>query len=227
MATSGQSTATPAPPGYYVPGSGATAALAAPVGSYVATIGSAAAEPCPADSESYGGSPACRALAEGAVGSTGVASPQFTANADFNLGMVGNGPSSLAFTLQNFSNDLGFADKVSDLTLLSYAFTGLDAGFFSLGGFTPGTVLHEGDLLNLLLSFDPTHAGVFSATLQFFTDQYASFGADGKTFSYTVTATVAAVPEPPALALAFSGLGALGWLARRKAQRRKGRADAG
>jgi hypothetical protein len=217
VSQAGQSAATPAPIGHYVDAVGASSATAAAAGFYVRTIGALAASPCAGGSESYGGSPACRAVLETADALPDVVSPQFKLDdGNFDLGTL-NGDSSKSFSIKNDSSELGFADKVSDLTLLSYEITGSEASFFNLSGFTPGMILHEGELSTLVLFVDPSYTGPLSATLQFFTDQFASFGTSGMTFTYQITGTVAStVPTPASLGLLVSGLGSLTWWSRRK-----------
>ena len=78
--------------------------------------------------------------------------------------------------------DLG---NLTDLTMLSAIVTGPDSGMFSLGQFTPGSVLSAAAAIDLELLFDPHgQAGSFQATLQLTTDQGAALGTAGQVFTY-------------------------------------------
>ncbi len=78
--------------------------------------------------------------------------------------------------------DLG---NLTDLTMLSAIVTGPDSGMFSLGQFTPGSVLSAAAAVDLELLFDPHgQAGSFQATLQLTTDQGAALGTAGQVFTY-------------------------------------------
>ena len=146
---------------------------------------------------------------------------------------------SLPLHISNASTDSNGGDTtLTDLTLLSAQITGTDGDLFSVVGFTPGAVLHEGDSLDLEIAYNGTGTtGDKSAVLTILTDEGAALGADGNAFVYQITATfplalpslgnalttqvsVSSVPEPGSLALlAIAGLflGGLTW--RRRALR--------
>jgi len=112
---------------------------------------------------------------------------------DFGDVVIG-GNGQLMLDITNITTD-GNLGALTGLTLLSYTITGPDAVEFSLDGFTPGQVLQAGDLLNLLVNFDPLFPpGVKNATLTFLTDQDAVFGQAGLSFSFNLTGLAA--PEP-------------------------------
>ena len=61
------------------------------------------------------------------------------------------------FTIGNATLDPnGGNHTLTDLTLLSYKFTGANAADFSLSGFTPGEVLGKGITDDFTLAFNPT-----------------------------------------------------------------------
>ncbi len=117
---------------------------------------------------------------------TGVG-PVFAASSaalDFGPQEIGQ-MATLPLSLLNDSldNDGGNA-SLTNLTLLSASISGPDADWFSLSGFTPGTVLGRGSSLGLSVDFTATGpVGAKQATLTFVTDQGAALGATGQSFS--------------------------------------------
>lgn len=136
------------------------------------------------------------------ISGTGVG-PEFGAsqpvNSTIDFGNVMLGLHTLPLMVSNVTLDSALlGNALVGLTLLSYAITGPDAADFGLAGFTPGTVLSPGDDLNLLVQFNAMLPfGPRNATLTFFTDQNAAFGASGSSFSFNLQANV--VPEPSSL----------------------------
>ena len=119
---------------------------------------------------------------------------------DFGDVVIGSN-GQLTLDISNISTDPNGGDTtLTDLTLLSAIISGPDMAEFSIDGFTPGTVLGQGDLLNLILNFDPLFPpGQKFATLTILTDQGAPFGQAGASFVYNLTG--AAVPEPASIAV--------------------------
>ena len=101
------------------------------------------------------------------------------------FGVVESGQTSLqSLQVSNVTPD-GDLGNLTDLTLLSASLTGPDASLFSLGLFTPGTVLSAAEALSLDLVFNPPgQAGAYQATLQLTTDQGTALGAVGQLFTY-------------------------------------------
>jgi hypothetical protein len=121
---------------------------------------------------------------------------------------------SLFLNVSNASTDPnGGNPALTDLTLLNAEITGSDSGLFLIVGFTPGTVLHQGDLLTLEITYNGTGAhGERSAMLTIVTDEGVAIGASGDAFTYQITASLA--PEPSSLVLLAVGglfLGGLTW----------------
>ena len=132
----------------------------------------------------------------------GTISPVSTASASLRLD---NSTSSNPFLPENFIG----------LTLENFTITGPDAPFFSLSGFTLGEVLGAGESAPMQVQFTPDGTlGAKTATLTFQSDQGAAFGANGETFSFTLTGK-AAVPEPAASALVAFALACFGFARRR------------
>ncbi len=95
--------------------------------------------------------------------------------------------------IQNLTlDDLG---NLTNLTILSAILSGIDASYFSIIGFTPGTVLGKNGYLDLLIrATNPEWRFAYRyATLTLVTDQNAAFGASGNTYVYNLTAYM--VPE--------------------------------
>ncbi len=238
VATSGQSAATQATPGSFVSTTGASAATLASAGSFVSTSGASAATlaspgtfvsisgavqagPCLGDSTSYGGSVACRAGVD-LVANT--VSPVFDSTyglgGNFDLGILDVGTSTtFGFDVFNTSMDLGFADPLTDLTILDMTFTGLNADYFSLESFLPRLLLHEGNSQAINFLFNAPNPGSFDVFLTISTDQFAPLGGTGEEFSYQLTGS-ALVPVPaPASSILFM-LGLLGIFGRHRLARK-------
>lgn len=126
----------------------------------------------------------------------------------------------LTLDISNISTDPNGGDTtLTDLTLISAVISGPDGAEFSIDGFTPGTVLSQGDVLNLVLNFDPLFpAGDKFATLTILTDQGAPFGLAGASFIYDLMGV--AVPEPASMVVfglcTIGGLGFYRWRRRRQ-----------
>jgi hypothetical protein len=122
---------------------------------------------------------------------------------------------SLFLNISNASTDPnGGNTTLTDLTLRTAEITGPDGGLFSIGGFTPGAVLHESGLLSLEIAYNGTgEHGPRSAMLTIVTDEGVAIGAGGgNVFTYQISASLA--PEPGTLVLlAIAGLflGSLTW----------------
>ena len=126
----------------------------------------------------------------------------------FDFGEVAIGEvAEQALTLYNVTSD-GDLGALTDLTLLSAWIVGDGAECFDLGGFTPGTVLEQGQWVKLSVGFHPKEPlGKKTAKLVIVTDQNAAFGQSGDSFGFTLEG--AAVPEPATLALLTLGGAAL------------------
>jgi hypothetical protein len=224
----GQTSAQLAPVGTFVSTAGASAATAAAAGSYVSVAGSTVQVPCPADSNSYGSASACRitspTYAGGAPpGVTPLLGSNFGTGGAFNVGSL-LPASGFALNLQNVSPDMANRSELTGLSLLSYTLSGLDAAFFELADFTPGTVLAStgGLALMSLRALPGWSGGAFSFSLQLLTDQYANFGQAGRLFTYSfsgIAAPGSVVPEPVSLGLVLTALAACAATARRRSRR--------
>ncbi len=124
---------------------------------------------------------------------------------------------TLSITNATPDPDLG---ALTGLTLLSYQISGPDASFFSLSGFTPGTLLAAGNNIDLGLVFSAgATPGMRAATLRLSTDENAALGQSGTEFSYTLAATsVTPVPEPHTVAMLLAGLCMVGVKLRNRRQ---------
>jgi hypothetical protein len=133
-----------------------------------------------------------------------------------NFGSVAyNMTTTLYLELANITSDAnGGNDALTDLTLKSFTIWGPDASKFSVG-LSPGTVVHKGASVFLPISVLSTTLGMLSGSLTIFTDQTASLGGVGDTFTYVL---MALVPEPTSIAVLGGGL--LGLAALRKRRRR-------
>lgn len=225
--TAGAIAPTLASKGYFVANTGSATQTAAPIGQYVNTVGAGVASACPNGSSSYGASVACRVGANLNTVAGVTVSPQFNTilgtSGSIVLGAGVNGAQfSSNLMVLNSSTDLGFSNVLTDLTLLGGTISGGNASLFSLSGFTPSTVLHEGGLnsLSLSLLFDSTGVapGTYTTLLTFVTDQNNTFGTAGKSYDFKLSATVTAVPEPETYAMLLAGLGLVGWAVRRRKQ---------
>ncbi len=100
-----------------------------------------------------------------------------------------------SLTIQNLTPDADLGN-LTNMTLLSATISGEGASSYSLGGFTPGTVLSKGMSLNLLLSITNLDHLVRTrnATLTIVTDENAALGETGNVYTYQLVAYT--VPEP-------------------------------
>ena len=125
---------------------------------------------------------------------------------------------SFAISIFNNTSDIGFDSNLTGLTLLSASSTGPDNIYFSLSGFTPGTVLAQGETLPFDVLFSALEGSGFNtATLTIVTDQNSPFGFGmiGDSFSYNFQANT--VPEPSTVAMFLTGgLGLIGYRMRRR-----------
>ena len=155
------------------------------------------------------------------VGGRGVG-PEFSSvvapNGTIDFGDVHKGQSfSQMLEVSNITpdDDLG---GLTRLTLLSYKFSGTDAGMFSLTNFTAGMTLDKNGSFIFDISFAAGSAlGHHATDLVLLTDQGVALGADGESFKYNLTANT--IPEPATVALMAAGLGCLGLLMARRRQR--------
>ena len=129
---------------------------------------------------------------------------------------------TLYLDLANISIDPDGGDaSLTDLSLLSFSITGAQASAFDLPGWSP-TVLHEADHIVVPIAFAPGVGGAYNATLTFFTDEAAAFGAIGDSFSYSLSGLVVGqVPEPASILLLSAGLGGLLAIRRRTSKARR------
>lgn len=105
--------------------------------------------------------------------------------------------------LSNASTDLGVDSPLTALSLMEISISGPDATAFSVDGVIP-QVLFEQQHANLPIHFHPTEVRNYYATLTIKTDQGATSGSAGQTFTYQLTGGgVVAVPEPATLGLAM------------------------
>ena len=83
--------------------------------------------------------------------------------------------------IQNITPDSELGN-LTNMTLLSAAISGIDASWFSIENFTPGTVLGKNGYIDLVLrATNPEWRWIFrNATLTIVTDENAAFGADRK-----------------------------------------------
>ncbi len=214
-----RTSAQPAMPGYFVAGFAATAATPAPVGTYSPTVGAVNPIADPAGTSSHVASVAPRSASVSAPrGSNGIVGPIYFAAPSPTISLTA-GPSALQVT--NESTDLGTADALTALSLLSAQLSGPQAADFQITGFTPDTILYELGTTGIDLSVSNAAAlppGTYSALLTVQTDQSAPFGTPGQAFAYNVTFT--AVPEPGSIGVLALGLLSL---ARRRGTAKHGR----
>jgi hypothetical protein len=168
----------------------------------------------PGGSFSYGAADACRA---GSFSGEGTVGPLFASSADPARSLTFASVGQLALDIFNDTDDIATDPNLTALTLISYSITGPDFLLFSLLGFTPGMVLHMGDIAHLQIEFGPVLPGSYSATLNFLTDQGASFGMPGQSFSFQLSGNYTiGTPEPATLGLLGGALGMLAALRRRR-----------
>jgi len=208
-----------APAGYFVPVQGAVAPTMAAQGYYVAGTGQINQTLCPTGSNSYGAGVACRDISESITsGGAAVVGPAFGSSLG-SPGTVVLAPlqpgEAISVQVSNDSSDLGAPNVLTDLTLLDVLLSGADAAQFTLEGWTPGTVLSEGGLLDLALRPVAGFAGDFELTLTFVTDQFANPGQVGKQFEYRLSGSVTPVPEASVWGLTLAGLAMVLGLRRR------------
>jgi hypothetical protein len=178
--TEGATTAQSAAPGYYVDRAGASEQIPAQPGTYVPTAGSTIAFMCPAGTTSYVASVACRMIAPGAAGAY-VVGPELAWNAGVQLlktnttGMV-----EFEVLVENSSSDIGQADPLTTLTLLSADFDGWHADLFSISQSLP-IILEEGQSTTLVVRATAPTLQPFTSILHLLTDEVASIGEPGIT----------------------------------------------
>jgi len=144
-------------------------------------------------------------------------------NLDFTTAATGvsSGPRTVVFSITNDTTDIGPLDLVG-LTLQEAVLSGPGAELFTLTGFVPGTVLSPGEMLQLMLTFDPETLAASGVSLSadlleetlltIITDMGTEFGGrDGQTLTYRLNwdFLVGVISEPAVgglLALAVVGL---------------------
>lgn len=179
---------TPAPPGFFTADLGSPQAIAVPPGTYASGEANTFGTICPQDSTSYGAAPACRSGMLSIMNPATIG-PAFDTNfgtgGSYNLGLLDiNQAGALDFMIANISNDLGYADMLTDLSLLDAEISGINANLFSLDGFNIGTVLSEQGETNFAINFFSAIETFFNIDVTFSTDQYASFGMPGQSFTF-------------------------------------------
>ncbi len=109
-------------------------------------------------------------------------------------------------TIQNLTPDADLGN-LTNMTVLSATISGEDASYYSLSGFTPGTVLAKnGSMTFSINATNPDHLVRHrNATLTIVTDVNAALGIAGNVYTYQLTAYT--VPEPSTcLFLSIAGL---------------------
>lgn len=98
-------------------------------------------------------------------------------------------------TIQNITPDADLGN-LTNMTLLSASISGLDAAYYSIENFTPGTVLAKNGSTNLVIRITNNDYLVETrnAVLTIVTDVNAALGAAGNVYTYNLTAYL--VPEP-------------------------------
>ncbi|REK09440.1 MAG: choice-of-anchor D domain-containing protein [Planctomycetota bacterium] len=117
--------------------------------------------------------------------------PEFSGPVDLPFDPLVSGETGTAeLALANATGD-GDLGSLTDLSLLSYSITGLDAARFSLVGFAP-LAIAAGDTAELRFVFNANGAapGEYTATFEITTDQGAGFGIAGESFQIALTAEV-------------------------------------
>lgn len=134
---------------------------------------------------------------------------------DFGAIAVGTAK-TLTFNLANITTDIG-PQYLVGLTILDIAIEGFAKDYYTLEGFSAGSVLDPGASITLGIRFDAPGFALPSADalLRVFTDEGASFGSDGAQFVFSLDAASIYlgrgfdVPEPAAASLLVLGLGAM------------------
>lgn len=105
--------------------------------------------------------------------------------------------SQYTLRIQNLTPDQDLGD-LTKLTILNAIISGPDASYFAMN-FSSSQIISKGGYYDLLLSITNPEWRFAnrSATLTIVTDQDAAFGAEGRSFTYNLTALC--VPEPSSL----------------------------
>jgi hypothetical protein len=220
---------TPAAIGHYVSRAGAIAQTPAEIGRYVSIAGATQADLCPTGTSSYGGSEACRTTSSRALAGPPAVGPVWASSLGapgrIDLGTV-PGDTVLDVSWRNATRDLGYASRLTQLTLLAGALGGRDGASFEIVGLVPGAVADFGDAaqgfaVQLRRANGTAAAGLFADgpfdfTLSLLTDVLADPGERGEVLSWRITGNVAAIPEPGTWALWLAGLAAVAWVGRRR-----------
>lgn len=149
--------------------------------------------------------------------------------------LVADSNAKLNFTLQGFGSVDGYGNGWDDLFTVVINGKNLYAGFFDLGGgaggsnmWTPNlgtpvvnSVYHNGGTATFSnVTFDLKQG---TNTFVFRYKPFGELNGNGQSFndeSWSIkSATIAAVPEPESYAMLLAGLGLIGTIARRRAQK--------
>ncbi|MBX3411751.1 MAG: PKD domain-containing protein [Pirellulales bacterium] len=130
---------------------------------------------------------------------TGVG-PIYSSISSLDFGVTELGANTpLPIQISNITTDGDLGDLTA-LSLRSFSFSGVDASYFSVTGFTPGMKIDAGSLASLTIHVLPTApVGLRTATLTFSTDVGADLGAAGSSYEIVLSADVVAIP-PTAIA---------------------------
>lgn len=195
----GATAATPAPKGYYTANAASISPIATPPGTYVPEEASTFGLICPQDSTSFGAAPACRSGIISMMNPSTV-SPSFDSSygleETINLGAIDiNMTETIDFSIFNSSSDLGYADMLTDLSILSAELSGVNADMFSLNGFMNGTILSELESSSFAINILSMIETSFDVDLTFTTDQFATFGALGQSFTFNFVGRFVDIPN--------------------------------